>query len=486
MARNRGIQMAEEQTLAELPRAVLVVDDEEHIRDLLGDALSSSGYEIQFAASGRELVAAIERGFQGVILLDVQLPDANGLELLDRMTRELPNNKVIIVTAHGSIGMAMSAMLEHGASYVHNKLEEGFLTRLGVSVKNAFTEIDLESQVRHLQDLLDQGTFTHKIVTVSPKMQKIFELIRHVTDSRVSVLIYGESGTGKELVARAIQANGPRKDKPFVAINCAGIPETLLESELFGYEKGAFTGAYGRKIGRFEQANGGTLFLDEIGELSHGLQAKLLRVLQEQEFERVGGTERVKVDVRVLSATNQDLLKAVETGRFREDLYYRLAVFPIEIPPLRERPEDIPLLAKHFLQKSASAENKAINNISLEAMGLLLEYRYPGNVRQLENAIAHAVVICQADQIEAADLPLFLRKPTGADDTVPGLGLMGLRNLVEKLIQSRSDVPLLETIDVALMLRALAVHEGNVSATAEALGIDRTTLHRRLKRLRSR
>ena len=476
----------EEQIPAEPPRTVLVVDDEEHMRNLLGDALSSSGYEIQFAGSGRELGAAIERGFQGVILLDVQLPDANGLELLERMTRELPNNKVIIVTAHGSIGMALTAMLEHGASYVHNKLEEGFLARMGVSVKNAFTEIDLESQVRRLQDLLDQGTFTHEIVTASPKMQKIFELIRYVTDSRVSVLIYGESGTGKELVARAIQANGPRKDKPFIAINCAGIPETLLESELFGYEKGAFTGAYGRKIGRFEQAHGGTLFLDEIGELSHGLQAKLLRVLQEQEFERVGGTERVKVDVRVLSATNQDLLKAVETDRFREDLYYRLAVFPIEIPPLRERPEDIPLLAKHFLQHFASAENKAISDISREAMGLLLDYRYPGNVRQLENAIAHAVVICQAEQIEPADLPHFLWKSTDPDQDIPSLGPLGLRNLVEKLIQSRTDVPLLATIDEALMLRALEVHDGNVSTTAEALGIDRTTLHRRLKRLESR
>ena len=478
--------MVEEQILAEPRRTVLVVDDEEHMRNLLGDALSSSGYEIQFAASGRELGAAIERGFQGVILLDVQLPDANGLELLERMTRELPDNKVIIVTAHGSIGMAMSAMLEHGAFYVHNKLEEGFLTRIGVSVKNAFTEIDLGSQVRRLQGLLDQGTFTHEIVTVSPKMQRILELIRHVTDSRVSVLIYGESGTGKELVARAIQTNGPRKDKPFVAINCAGIPETLLESELFGYEKGAFTGAYGRKIGRFEQAHGGTLFLDEIGELSHGLQAKLLRVLQEQDFERVGGTERVKVDVRVLSATNRDLLKAVETGRFREDLYYRLAVFPIEIPPLRERPEDIPLLAKHFLRNIASAENKPISDISREAMGLLLDYRYPGNVRQLENAIAHAVVICKTEHIEPADLPHFLWESTDPDQDVPGLGPMGLRNLVDKLIQSRTDVPLMATIDEALMLRALAVHDGNVSATAEALGIDRTTLHRRLKRLDGR
>jgi len=475
--------MIEEQTGPGELRSILVVDDEEEIRNMLSDSLEAAGYTVTLAGSGRELEEAMETGFHGVVLLDVQLPDANGLELLQRLNLAQSDNKVIIVTAHGSIGMAMTAMFEHGAFYVHSKLEEGFLTRLGVSVKNAFKEMELGSQIRHLQGLLEQDSLNHEIVSVSPKMQRILQLIQHVTDSRVSVLIYGESGTGKELVARAIHSNGPRRDKPFVALNCAGIPETLLESELFGYEKGAFTGAYARKMGRFEQAHLGTMFLDEIGELSPGLQAKLLRVLQEQEFERVGGTERIRVDVRVLSATNRHLVDLVKKERFREDLYYRLAVFPIEIPPLRERPEDIPILSKHFLQKYTAAENKDIKDISREAMSLILEHRYPGNVRQLENAVAHAVVVCQGDNIERGDLPRFLRDTGAGGDDGPGIGAEGVQNLVAKIIRSRTDVPPMATVEDALIRRALDVHDGNISAAAKTLGIDRTTLHRRLKRM---
>jgi len=475
--------MTDEHTTAADLRSILVVDDEEEIRNMLADSLEAGGYLVSLAGSGAELEEHVRAGFHGVILLDVQLPDANGLELLDSLSSEMADNKVIIVTAHGSIGMAMTAMLEQGAFYVHSKLEEGFLTRLGVSVKNAFKEMDLGSQVRRLQGLLDQGTLTHDIVSVSPGMQRVLQLISHVTDSRVSVLIYGESGTGKELVARAVHSNGPRRDKPFVAINCAGIPETLLESELFGYEKGAFTGAYARKIGRFEQAHGGTLFLDEIGELSQGLQAKLLRVLQEQEFERVGGTEKVRVDVRVLSATNRDLIDEVEKDRFREDLYYRLAVFPIEIPPLRDRPEDIPLLAKHFLQKYTTAENKEIRDISREAMRLILEHRYPGNVRQLENALAHAVVVCQSSLIEPHDLPRFLRTTSEGEIDLPSLGPVGLKNLIEKTIRTQKDVPSLAVLEDALIRRTLDVLDGNMSAAAKALGIHRATLHRRLKQM---
>jgi two-component system response regulator AtoC len=475
--------MNEDHTLPDDLRSILVVDDEEEIRSMLADSLEAAGYDVSLGGSGRELEEAVRGGFHGVILLDVQLPDANGLELLGNLSREMSDNKVIIVTAHGSIGMAMTAMLDQGAFYVHSKLEEGFLTRLGVSVKNAFKEMELGSQVRRLQGLLDQGALRHDIISVSPKMQRVLQLISHVTDSRVSVLIYGESGTGKELVARAVHSNGPRKDKPFVAINCAGIPETLLESELFGYEKGAFTGAYARKIGRFEYANGGTLFLDEIGELSQGLQAKLLRVLQEQEFERVGGTEKIRVDVRILSATNRDLVEEVEKDRFREDLYYRLAVFPIEIPPLRDRPEDIPILSKHFLQKYAAAENKKIEDISREAMRMILNHRYPGNVRQLENAMAHAVVVCQGTEIEPQDLPRFLRPTAGGDVDIPSLGPVGVENLIEKIIRSKNDVPSLAVLEDALIRRALEVHDGNVSGAAETLGIDRTTLHRRLKRM---
>ncbi|MBM4370509.1 MAG: sigma-54-dependent Fis family transcriptional regulator [Deltaproteobacteria bacterium] len=462
---------------------VLIVDDEDEIRNLLTDYLGQSGYRVQAARSGTELLHALERGFHGVVLLDVQLPDANGLELLEQMSRDTPDNKVIIVTAHGSIGMALTAMREQGAFYVHNKLEEGFLTRLSVSVKNAFNEIHLGTQIRHLEDLLEQGALRHDIITVSPKMQHLLELIQHVTDSRVPVLIFGESGTGKELVARAIHFGGPRRERPFVAINCAGIPETLLESELFGYEKGAFTGAYARKIGRFEQAHTGTLFLDEIGELSTALQAKLLRVLQEQEFQRVGGTESIRVDVRVLSATNRNLQEEVRRDRFREDLYYRLAVFPLQIPPLRERPEDIPLLAKHFLGKFAASEGKPIRDISREAMRMVMEHPYPGNVRQLENAIAHAVVVCQTNVIEPADLPGFLHHVE--QEGLSGEGSLGLWSFMDRLIRKPSDVPRLQAVEEALLRRALLVHGGNASATARALGVARSTLLRRLREMES-
>lgn len=458
-------------------QSVLIVDDDDHIRNMLFEHLDVQGYQVQQARTGAELVAKIEKGFEGVVLLDVQLPDANGLELLDRIREKTPFNKVIIVTAHGSIGMAMTALREKDAFYVHSKLEDGFLSRLSISVKNGFNEMLLGSQVRQLKSQLGEKKVKTEIITFSPKMQRVLTLISQVTDSKVSVLITGESGTGKELVARAIHSSGIRSTKPFVAINCAGIPENLLESELFGYEKGAFTGAYGRKKGKFEVANGGTLFLDEIGELSLVLQAKLLRVLQEQEFERLGGTEKISVDVRILSATNRDLKEEVAQGGFREDLYYRLSVFPITLPPLRERSEDIPLLAEYFRAKYSKAENKDIKEFSSDSMRLVTSYSFPGNVRQLENAIAHAVVVSQGPQIEAKDLPAYL----GSRDREVELEGIGLIERIERSLKKPEDIPKLDELVMKVIDKAVAIHDGQLGEAAKSLGIHRTTLYRKLK-----
>jgi DNA-binding NtrC family response regulator len=458
---------------------VLIVDDDENIRQMLDGHLSALGYATVLARNGAELRKALISGFYGVILLDVQLPDANGLELIGWIKGQTPDNKVIIVTAHGSIGMAMTALREKDAFYVHSKLEEGFLTRLHISIKNAFNEMHLGSQVRQLQNQLGEKKLKTDIVTRSPKMQQILNLISQVSDSKVSVLISGESGTGKELVARAIHSSGKRKNQAFIAINCAGIPENLLESELFGYERGAFTGAQGRKKGKFEVANEGTLFLDEIGELSLVLQAKLLRVLQEQEFERLGGTEKITVDVRILSATNRDLRLEVSKGNFREDLYYRLSVFPITLPPLRERPEDIPLLAEYFRTKFAKAEDKDIRDFSREAMRLITSYPFPGNVRQLENSIAHAMVVCPGPTIDEKDLPNYL----WSEERSEALSGLSILDRLERMLKKQSDIPHLDKLEDMIIRQTMKLMDGQLGDAAEVLGIHRTTLYRKLKRL---
>jgi two-component system response regulator HydG len=382
---------------------------------------------------------------------------------------------VIILTAFGSFEKAIEATRDGGAFYFHQKNAKDF-EQLFATGSNAFRKLELERTVRNLQIQRGGRDAFDNVVTRSPEMKSMFRRLEQVVDSRLTVAIQGESGTGKELVARAIHENSPRAKKPFVAVNCAGIPSTLLESEMFGYEKGAFTGAQSRRAGKFEAADRGTLFLDEVGEMEPALQAKLLRVLQERSFERVGGNEPIHVDVRIITATNKDLAAEVRAGRFRQDLFYRLSVFPVRIPPLRERPEDVSVLAMHFLGKVASEEGRKVKGLTPGAMKRLVSYDYPGNVRQLENAISHAVVVAQGELVDEADLPAYLLGLEGDGLSVPralGSQFPGFLPLDRILPLAR--------VEELVIRDALLKTRNNVSRAARELGISRVTLIRKRK-----
>jgi len=434
-------------------------------------------YHVLVVGTGKAALEELAQGFDGVVLLDFRLPDVDGLSLLDRIAEVAPGTKVIMITAHGSIGMAMEAVGKKGAFYVHSKAEDAFVERLSATVAHAFDTLRLERRLKTLEGQIESRYSFSSIVTQSRLMHAIFRTLENVVESKIAVLIMGESGTGKELVARALHYNGPRASEPFIAINCAGIPDTLLESELFGYEKGAFTGAYARKTGKFEAANRGTVFLDEIGEMNLALQSKLLRVLQEKSFERLGGNEQIQVDVRILSATNRDLEKEVANGKFREDLYYRLSVFPIHIPPLRDRREDIPVLAQHFILKFAAEEGKEISGLTQRALDRLMAFNFPGNVRQIENAISHAVVVSKGPRIDIADLPPYLRHPTkAAADSVP--------NFFDSAAAAADGTPSilpLDAVEEMAIQNAISACNGNVSLAAKLLGISRATIYRKTK-----
>ncbi len=458
-------------------RQLLVVDDAPAIVEMVTDHFEAQGYLVDSATSGREAVARLMEGFDGLVLLDFKLPDVEGLELLDRVRDLAPHSDVIMITAHGSIGMAVEAVQNRGAFYVHSKSEEGFLEKLSGTVGNAFRQLDTSARLRSLESQMGSRYSFANIITQSPRMEAIFRTLQNVVESKVTVLVQGESGTGKELVAKAIHFNGPRREQPFIAINCAGIPDTLLESELFGYEKGAFTGAYARKAGTFEQAHKGTLFLDEIGEMNLALQAKILRVLQEKSFERLGGRDTINVDVRIVSATNRDLNAAVQSGEFREDLYYRLSVFPIDLPPLRHRMEDIEILAEHFLQRFSQEENKQIEGFTPRAMERLGSFHYPGNVRQLENIVAHAVVVAAGTKIDSVDLPPYLR--TGEFRALGRAESPDSGTSLEDLL-SRRVLPL-HRLEALAIRKAIEACNGNVSLASRMLEISRATIYRKLK-----
>jgi transcriptional regulator with GAF, ATPase, and Fis domain len=343
--------------------------------------------------------------------------------------------------------------------------------------------LQMQEQLVSLQKKLGgaEGKF-EDFITASPKMQAILGTLDAVVNSAVTVLIEGESGTGKELVARGIHARGSRRDKPFVAVNCAGIPETLLESEMFGYEKGAFTGALTRKHGKFEVAHGGTLFLDEVGELSKVLQAKLLRVLQDNTFERVGGNEPIRVDVRVIAATNRDLREEVKKGNFREDLYYRLSAFPVRLLPLRERPEDIPILAQHFLRKFAQEEGKEVVGFEPSAMTLLREYSFPGNVRELQNIVRHAVLLARGNVLTYEEVKASLGSHKGlVEKDTTAIGRKSLEERIATIFPDKDSLFLMEDLERAYLKRAIEVLGGNISLAAKKLGIGRATTYRWLK-----
>jgi len=381
---------------------ILVVDDEAIVRESLQDWLTSAGYQVFTAENGPKALDIIGREKMGIVITDLVMPGMDGIELMKRAKEILPSIEVIIITAYGSIPTAITAMKDGAYDYI----EKPFCPeRAELLVEKLAEHQELVEENLSLRQRLEDRYRFENIIAKSSKMQRVIEVIKVVAKSNATVLITGESGTGKELVARAIHSQSHRRNKPFVAVSCAALPESLLESELFGHEKGSFTGAYAQKKGKFEFANGGTLFLDEVGEMSANIQVHLLRVLEEKEFTRVGGNEPIRVDVRVISATNKDLRKAIEKQEFREDLYYRLNVVNIELPPLRERREDVPLLAEHFLHKFAMENQKEITGFSHEAMELVLDYDWPGNVRELENAIERAVILAKDSIITVADLP---------------------------------------------------------------------------------
>lgn len=435
---------------------VLIVDDEAIVRESLHDWLTDTGYQVSTAEDGPQALEILEKEKLGIIIADLVMPGMDGIELMKRAKEIVPNVEVIIITAYGSIPTAISAIREGAYDYI----EKPFCPeRAELLIEKVVERQGLIEENLSLHQRLEERYRFENIIAKSPKMQRVIEVIKIVAKSNTTVLITGESGTGKELVARALHSQSHRQGKPFIAVSCAALPESLLESELFGHERGSFTGAYAQKKGKFEIANRGTLFLDEIGEMSANIQVHLLRVLEEKEFTRVGGNELIKVDVRVISATNRDIKRAVANGQFREDLYYRFNVVTIELPLLRERKEDIPLLAQHFLKKFALENQKDITGFSPEATDFLLNYEWPGNVRELENAIERAVILAQNSSIQVTDLPQG--------------------NLL--LARSTSPGERLEEVEKNHIISVLNETGGNYSQAARLLGISRMTLYNKAR-----
>ena len=397
---------------------VLIVDDEANARTALAEILRDEGFDTETAADGFKALGKVEDFHPEVILTDLKMPGLDGIGLMEKAKEAAPDAVVVVMTAYGTIGSAVDAVKRGAENYLTKPLDdEGALVAI---VDKGVEKSRLLQETRRLRDRLRERNVFGHIVGEHASMKKLLEMVGQVAPSRASVLILGESGTGKELVAEAVHRNSPREGKPFVRLNCAALAESLLESELFGHERGAFTGAIGRREGRFKQADGGTLFLDEVSEIPPALQVKLLRFLQTREFERVGGNESLKVDVRVIAATNRDLGERIKEGKFREDLFYRLNVVTLEIPALRDRASDIPALASFFLRKYAQENGKTIEGIDEPALDALMHYRWPGNVRELENAIERAVVLGEGPRIEVRHLPATVA-PAVRDDGPPGV-----------------------------------------------------------------
>jgi len=441
---------------------ILVVDDEVDMRALLRDILQEGGFQVAVAGSGREALKLMAEEEYPVVLTDLRMKEMQGIELLAEIKRTLPDTNVILMTAFGSVETAIEAMKQGAYDYLIKPVKTDDLLRI---TERASREAALRREVSRLRREVRKDYSFHQILGKSKPMREVFDLIRRVADSPTNVLITGESGTGKELVAKAIHYNSDRRDAPFVPVNCAAIPEALLESELFGHVRGAFTDAKTDKRGLFEEASGGTLFLDEISELPLMLQAKLLRAIQEREIRRVGATRSVAVDVRIIAATNLNLTEEVKAKRFREDLFYRLNVIEIRLPPLRERKEDIPLLSDAFFQKCAQARQKPLQGISEPALALLIDYPWPGNVRELENVIERAVTLARGEKVVPEDLP------------APIQGARGDRRVLD---EAAEQILPLQEMEKHYILRILEKTGGNKYQAAQALGIDRKTLYRKL------
>jgi nitrogen regulation protein NR(I) len=456
---------------------VLIVDDETNIRRVLAAMLKREGYEVTTAADGEQALAVLQKLPVSVVVTDLVMPRVGGMDLLKRVVADWPDVPVIMITAHGSVDSAVTALKAGAFDYITKPFDQEELKKV---IEKAARAHDLERQNVHSPG----GTAGSPLVGESPAMKSIHEMVARVADSPSTILITGESGTGKGLIAQELHRRSSRRDKALIKVNCAAIPKDLVESELFGYEKGAFTGAVGSKPGRFELADGGTLFLDEIGEIPVEIQVKLLRALQESEFERVGGIRTLRVDVRLIAATNRDLKALIADGRFREDLFYRLAVVPMELPPLRDRREDIPVLVGHFIEKFNKRLGKRVEGVDPEAMQLLQAYGWPGNIRELENLMERSVLFADGPIVEAAQLPDGLReKVAGAPVAVGSVGTLAPittpagTSMKEIVRQAQAE------LERELIAQALEETGGNVTRAAKRLQISRKSLQVKMKDL---
>ncbi|MHB1017394.1 MAG: sigma-54-dependent transcriptional regulator [Coriobacteriia bacterium] len=442
---------------------ILIADDEKNMRWVLSQALEAEGYEVIEAADGKEALTAIAEQDPHIVVLDHKMPAPDGMEVLRRLRAKGHRFPVIMLTAHGNVQTAVEAMKAGANEYLTKPFD---LDELKLSIQKALAVEALAAEVDRLREELDRDWDIEGIVAADPAMLELLATVEKVAPTNATVMIYGESGTGKELVARALHRLSTRASKPFISISAGALPETLLESELFGYEKGAFTGAVMAKPGRFEMANGGTLFLDEIGDITPAVQVKLLRVLQERTFERLGGTRSIEVDVRVVAATNRDLQQLIADGTFREDLFYRLNVVPATIPPLRKRTADIPPLVAHFMDKFRAGTR----TISPKAMEALVAYQWPGNVRELENTIERITILSHGDVIEAEDLPAEVRS---------GVGIVEAGSRCFILPEEGID---LEETELDLVKQALERSGGSTPKAAKLLGLTTRTLEARMER----
>jgi two-component system nitrogen regulation response regulator NtrX len=441
---------------------ILIVDDEKAIRTTLRGVLEDEGYRVSAVGSGPEAIALVQEEAPDLVFLDIWMAGMDGLEALAELKRLRPESAVVMISGHGTIETAVKATKLGAYDFVEKPLS---LEKTLLAAARALEHSRLERENRDLRERLERG---QEIVGRSPLIDELRAQIATAAPTNGRVLIHGENGSGKELVARAIHALSARREGPFVEVNCAAIPEELIESELFGHERGAFTGAVARRRGKFELADQGTIFLDEVGDMSLKTQAKVLRVLEEQTFERVGGKETIRVDVRVLAASNQNLREQIAAGRFREDLFYRLSVIPIEVPPLRQRKEDIPLLVEHFIKLFSGENGKRPKTISVEALAYFLSYDWPGNVRELRNMVERLVIMAPHDVIGPEDLPPPLRPRE--------TGTAGEESQKERTLKEAR-----ESFERAYIVAELRAHDWNMTRTAEKLGIERSHLYRKLK-----
>jgi len=451
-----------------MKKLILIVDDEKAARFGMRLALEKDGYNVMEASDGIEAFEIIKAKSPSLIFLDINMPKINGIQVLEEINQMESPPMIVIVTAYGSEKVAVDAMKKGAYDYIAKPYE---IDDLRLIAKHAFEKLALEEENTRLRSEIDRLGSRGKIVGESREMNQLFNKIEKVGPSDVTVLVQGESGSGKELVAKEIHKISSRKNRPMITMNCAALPETLIESELFGHEKGAFTGATERRLGKFELADKGTIFLDEIGDMSPNTQAKVLRVLQEQSFERLGGTETLRVDVRLISATHKDLLKEIKEGNFREDLYYRLKVVEILLPPLRNRREDIIILAENFIQYFSDKHRKNVKSMSNDAIKIFTKYSWPGNVRELQNVIESAVVMANAETLEISDFPEEISNSDINRSFDYNLPFRDAKKIV------------VDTFERDFVSRKLAENNGNISKTAEALGMHRQSLQQKIKDL---